>query len=299
MFGAITELWLSNNLISDTGAESLASYLELPRCPIQELWLGQNNIGPNGTALIAAALSSNKKSKLKCLGLNQNPIENAGAGCLAQMLRNNHTLITVDMHGCVYDGESDDNMMEEYDYKVVKMSDGKEYVARVDTSTEEKRVGYVTDMRLVDAIATFSAFNKIDPTREQAIKGFMLRNSRMKAAVAKAAEESGVTNANIDEDKDTMVSSFLSHLCNLPSTDKLTDEEKKRWKECEWERLYVEIERARVARSALASRLQIGKSESVDNLGQEGDDTCEIGDDHEEEILGELGVEKEERVRHS
>lgn len=299
MFGAITELWLSNNQISDSGAESLASYLEMPRCPIQELWLGENQIGPNGVALIAAALSSNSKSKLKCLGLNQNPIENAGAGCLAQMLRGNHTLITVDVHGCVYDSNANtDNDLEGYGCKVVKMSDGKEYVARVDTSTAEEREGYVTDMRLLDAITTFSAFNKINPTREQAIRGLMLRNRRAKVATAKASQESGVTNANKEEEQ-TMVSSFLSHLCTLPSTEKLTDEEKRRWKDCEWERLYVEIERARVARSALANRLEIRESDSIEKFGEdepEEDDVNEKDFEVQEEILGALGAEKEERV---
>lgn len=292
MFGCITELWLSNNQISDSGAESLAHYLEMPRCPIQELWLGQNNIGPNGVAFIAAALSSNPKSKLKCLGLDRNPIKNAGAGCLAQMLRGNHTLVTVAVHGCRYDGDSVEDV-EGYGCKVVKMSDGKEYVARVDTSTPEEKEGYVTDQRLLDAVTTFSAFNKINPTREQAIRGLMLRNKRAKAATARASQESGITNANKDEE-DTMVSSFLSHLSTLPSTEHLTDEEKRRWKECEWERLYVEIERVRVARSVLADRLEIRESDSIEKFGE--DDPDEKVTEEEEEILGDVRAEKEERV---
>lgn len=295
MFGCITELWLSNNQISDSGAESLAHYLELPRCPIQELWLGQNNIGPNGVALIAAALTSNPKSKLKCLGLDRNPIRNAGAGCLAQMLRVNHTLVTVAVHGCMYDGNNTEDV-EGYGCKVVKMSDGKEYVARVDTSTPEERGGYVTDQRLIDAVVTFSAFNKINPTREQAIRGLMLRNKRAKVATEKASQESGVTNANKEED-DTMVSSFLSHLSSLPSTEHLTDEEKRKWKECEWERLYVEIERVRVARSVLADRLEIRESDSIEKFGEdEPEGKTDEGIEDEEEILGDLGAEKEEGV---
>lgn len=297
MFGCITELWLSNNQISDAGAESLSRYLEMPRCPIVELWLGQNNIGPNGVTFIAAALSSNTKSKLKCLGLDRNPIKNAGAGCLAQMLRGNHTLITVAVHGCMYDGNNDDDV-EGYGCKVVKMSDGKEYVARVDTSAPEEREGYVTDQRLLDAITTFSTFNKINPTREQAIRGLMLRNKRAKAATAKASQESGVTNANTEEEE-TMVTSFLSHLEALPPTAHLTDEEKRIWKDCEWEMLYVEIERARVARSALADRLEIRESDSVEKFGDDGNDKTDNTEENEveEEILGGLGGEKQERVR--
>lgn len=295
MFGCITELWLSNNQISDAGAESIAQYLEMPRCPISELWLGKNNIGPNGVAFIAAALSSNKQSKLKCLGLDRNPIKNAGAGCLAQMLRGNHTLITVDVHGCMCDVNNTEDV-ETYGCKIVKMSDGKEYVARVDTSTPEEREGYVTDQRLLDAITTFSAFNKVNPTREQAIRGLMLRNKRSKAATAKASQESGVTNANKEEDE-TMVASFLDDLQALPSAEHLTNDEKRRWKECEWERLYVEIERVRVARSALADRLEIRESESVEKFGEVHEEHTDVVEEDEEEILGDLGAEKEERVR--
>lgn len=298
-FSLRLQLWLSNNQICDSGAESLAQYLEMPRCPIQELWLGQNDIGPNGVALISAALSSNKRSRLKCLGLNQNPIENAGAGCLAQMLRKNHTLITVDVHGCIFDTNAS-YVEEAYGCKVIKMSDGKEYVARVDTSTAEERGGYVTDQRLLDAIATFSAFNKINPTREQAISGLNLRNRRAKAASSKAQQDSGFTNAN-EEEEDTMITSFISQLRSLPLAEQLTDEERSRWKDCEWERLYVEIERARVARSRLADRLEIHTSDSIENFAVEPDKEDmhdDAVDEDEEEILGQLGAEKEERVSH-
>ena len=269
----------------------------MPRCPIQELWLGQNAIGPNGVALISAALSSNKRSKLKCLGLNQNPIENAGAGCLAQMLRKNHTLITVDVHGCTFDTNTS-YVEETYGCKVIKMSDGKEYVARVDTSTAEERGGYVTDQRLLDAIATFSAFNKINPTREQAISGLTLRNKRANRAKAEAQRDSGFTNAN-EEEEDTVMTSFISQLSSQPLAEQLTDEEKSRWKDCEWQSLYVEIERARVARSRLADRLEIRSSDSIENFGIEPDDENKydgVVEEDEEEIIGQLGAEKEERV---
>jgi hypothetical protein len=289
MFGAITELWLSNNLISDAGAESIAKYLELPRCPVVELWLGQNHIGPGGTALISAALSSNGKSRLKCLGLNQNPIENGGANCLAQMLRGNHTLVTVDLHGCMYSqksGREEDEV--EYGCKVIK-SDGNEYIAKIDPSTSEEKAGYVTDKRLLDSITTFSAFNKINPTREQAIRGLMLRNRRAKAGV-KAAQDAEAGDNGKASKHEALVSAFLSHLCTLPSTECLTDEEKKRWKDCEWERLYTEIERVRNARSALEQRLSIHDKE----------DEHSVEEDDEEEnsgqgLLDESG-EKDERL---
>ena len=98
-FGCITELWLNDNLISDDGAEVLASFLQLPTCALTELWLGNNEIGPEGSTLISASLSNNENSKLTCLGLYKNPLGNGGATALAQMLRRNHILSTVDIHG--------------------------------------------------------------------------------------------------------------------------------------------------------------------------------------------------------
>ncbi|KAL3799265.1 hypothetical protein HJC23_012990 [Cyclotella cryptica] len=313
MFGAITELWLGNNLLSDEGATALASYLQLPRCPLVEVWLGQNRIGPVGTAMLAAALGSNEKSRLKCLGLNQNPIENAGAGCLAQMLRGNHTLITVDVHGCMFEGNKrtgfvDDEEEEEeaYGCKIVKINDGKEYVARIDNSSAEEKMGYVTDQRLLDAITTFSAFNKINPTREQAIRGLTLRNRRIKAASAKVAggdttEDTNTDNTEQEQEQETMVSQFLSDLRALPSTERLTPEEKRRWKDCEWERLYVEIERARAARSALEERLKIQEDDNVGKLGEDEIDNDAASEEEQEEEdgeggLGEIVAEKEERL---
>eukprot|EP00985_Skeletonema_marinoi_P018139 scaffold10067_cov73-Skeletonema_marinoi.AAC.2 len=122
-YGCITEFWLNNNLISDDGASSIAALLQSPSCALIELWLGDNRIGAAGTAEIAAALSTNERSKLKCLGLYKNPIENGGANCLAQMLRTNHTLSTVDVHGCLYDGKKNNTVLESYGCRVVTATD--------------------------------------------------------------------------------------------------------------------------------------------------------------------------------
>ncbi len=281
-FGCITELWLNNNLISDDGAASIASFLQLPSCALVELWLGENQISPVGCAEIAASLSTNEYTKLKCLGLYKNPIENGGANCLAQMLRNNHTLSTVDVHGCLYDGKKRSTVVESYGCRVVTASDGTEYVASVVASNPEEKVGYATDQRLFDAIKTFAAFNRINPTREQAIRGLSSSNANGQGTFVGS----------------TIVSAFLTDLCNQPPNEKLTDGEKRKWKECEWERLYVEIERARAAARAMADRLQI---EALDNISEENFFDDEGDDDGKSEGRasdGSDGIE-EERVSYN
>lgn len=262
-FGCITELWLNNNLISDDGAASIASFLQLPSCALVELWLGENQIGPVGCAEIAASLSTNEYTKLKCLGLYKNPIENGGANCLAQMLRNNHTLSTVDVHGCLYDGKKSSTVVESYGCRVVTASDGTEYVASVVASNPEEKVGYATDARLFDAIKTFAAFNRINPTREQAIRGLSSSNANGQGAFVGSDLNGSTRN---ERQHHTIVSTFLTDLCNQPPNEKLTDGEKRKWKECEWERLYVEIERARAAARVMADRLQI---KALDNISEE------------------------------
>ena len=72
--------------------------------------------------------------------------------------------------------------------------------------------------------------------------------------------------------------------------NKLTNDEKRKWKECEWERLYVEIERARAAARVMAERLQIKAVEEIDEKELFGDDEAEekersIEKDPEEEMV--------------
>ena len=269
-FGSVTELWLNNNLISDEGASSLASYLELPSCALVELWLGNNKIGPVGTALLSAAMSSNARSQLKCLGLYGNPMGNAGAGCLAQMMRGNHVLVTVDVHGCLYkEDRGESNEVETYGCRVVG---GEE-------STLEKEE-CVTNQRLLDTIQKFAAFNRINPTREQAIRGLMKAASRKNSAssISTAHPASSSSNPNdsiISETSDSgpsspgrnserseemhqkKVSQFLSELCVRPGNQRLTTDEKRKWKDCEWEQFQVEMEKAREFKSVLDDRFAI------------------------------------------
>jgi hypothetical protein len=247
-FGSITELWLNNNLISDDGAAAIASFLETPTCALVELWLGDNRIGPTGTALIAAALSNN--DKLKCLGIYLNPIGNGGASTLAQMLRKNHTLSTLDIHGCGGSGRGEE-FLEGYGCKVIKVKDGTEYVATAVAQRGEDDEELVTDQRLLDAIQTFVAFNRINPTREQAIRGLMTRRQQNQKSV----------------------SEFISELSGKPQKGKLSDEEKKTWKNCEWEILHKDLEGARAARALLKNELDEGEGlagtfppETKDNL---------------------------------
>lgn len=286
MFGCITELWLNNNLISDDGASSIAAFLQSPSCALVELWLGDNRIGPVGTAEIAAALSTNEGSKLKCLGLYKNPIENGGANCLAQMLRANHTLSTIDVHGCLYDEKKNNTVEESYGCKVVTATDGTEYVAKAVASNPEEKAGYVTDQRLIDAIKTFAAFNRINPTREQAIRGLSSSNANGQGAFVGSKLNGSTKN---ERQHHTIVSIFLSDLCNQPPNEKLTDDEKRKWKECEWERLYVEIERARAAARAMADRLQIKALDDIskeDLFCDEDDEKSPRVSDDSEELEG-------------
>ena len=270
-FGSITELWLNNNCISDEGAEAIASFLELSSCALIELWLGDNNIGASGTTLISAALSNNVVSKLKCLGLYKNKIGNGGALSLAQMLRKNNTLSTLDIHGCGNRGSGGQEVIEGYGCKVVKASDGTEYVARVVQSTEEDE-GLVTDHRLLDAIQTFVAFNRINPTREQAVRGIMASN---KISQDDTEKKEGQSN----------VAKFLSELSSQPANEELTCGEKRKWKDCEWDRLYIEKERARQAQSALAAKLDLDKDEV--NFENDNDGTFPLDDlDEEKPMIG-------------
>eukprot|EP00578_Thalassiosira_sp_NH16_P017698 CAMPEP_0181125136 /NCGR_PEP_ID=MMETSP1071-20121207/26873_1 /TAXON_ID=35127 /ORGANISM="Thalassiosira sp., Strain NH16" /LENGTH=503 /DNA_ID=CAMNT_0023210527 /DNA_START=93 /DNA_END=1601 /DNA_ORIENTATION=- len=254
-YGCILELWLNNNDISDEGSAAIASYLELSSCALVELWLGRNRIGPGGVAAIAAALDTNGHgSKLKCLGLQLNPIGNRGASSLARMLKGNHTLTTVDVHGCLYyegrDGDDEIGIAEEYaggcGCKAITPYDGNEYLARIiandnrvkgeaglvtdwrymdaiHVSSKISGGGFVTDGRYTDVIHVFSTFNRKNLTREQAIRGMTPSKER----------GGGVSSSEGDNNEEQgggdIASTFLSELRGKPSDERLTDDEKCRW----------------------------------------------------------------------
>ena len=153
------------------------------------------------------------------------------------MLRKNHTLSTLDIHGCGSSGRGDE-VLEGYGCKVIKVKDGTEYVATAVAQRGEDDERLVTDQRWLDAIQTFVAFNRIDPTREKAIRGFVTRRQQ----------------------NHTRVSEFISELSGKPPKEKLSDEEKETWKNCEWERLHNDLEGARAARALLKYELDEGES---------------------------------------
>jgi hypothetical protein len=205
------------------------------------------------------------------------------------MLRTNHTLNTVDVHGCLFDEKKKSTVVESYGCRVVTATDGTEYVAKVVATNPEEKAGYVTDQRLIDAIKTFAAFNRIDPTREQAIRGLSSSNANGQGAFVGSTLKASTKN---ERQHHTIVSKFLSDLCNQPPHEKLTNDEKRKWKECEWERLYVEIERARAAARVMADRLQITLDEmnGEDLFGDEDDkkkrhDDDDDSDEFEEEMV--------------
>lgn len=191
------------------------------------------------------------------LGLYLNPIGNGGATAIAQMLRRNHTLTTVDVHGCGNRGKGRE-VLEGYGCKVIKATDGTEYIARVVAPIAEEEEGTVTDQRLLDTIQTFVAFNRINPTREQAIRGIMSSNRQSQDAAPKKTNDS-------EQRSQSIFSAFISELGTKPPNDKLTEEEKRSWKDCEWKRLYVEMERARAAKMALANQLETSGNHDVKN----------------------------------
>mmetsp|Transcript_19959 Transcript_19959/g.40891 ORF Transcript_19959/g.40891 Transcript_19959/m.40891 type:complete len:607 (-) Transcript_19959:10-1830(-) len=292
-FGSVTELWLNNNMISDEGASAIASFLELPSCALVELWLGKNKIGPVGTALISAALSSNEKTQLKCLGLYSNPMGNAGAGCLAQMLRGNHVLVTVDVHGCLYEEGKHEPVieMETYGCRVIESDE---------PMGEE---GCVTNQRLLDVIQKFSAFNRINPTREQAIRGLMKAASTKKSSTSSVSptskssspSDSGnssqsyqKTSEQSEDQHQQKVSKFLSELCVKPGSEHLTNEEKRSWKDCEWEGFQVEMEKAREFQSVIDDQMAV-------------DDDSSFVEDETSGIVrrGGAGLGEEEEIGHN
>ena len=222
-----------------------------------ELWLGRNQIGPSGAAAIAAALTNTvENSKLKCLGLYLNPIGNEGAMALATMLRKNHTLTTVDVHGCLYYDKKRTKIPKNIDdgpgitelygggcgCKAITPYDGNEYVAQViknnDSNKEVTGAGFVSDVRCMDAIQSFSAFNRMNPTREKAIHGFMpLVGQGTRASVSASTVSSDADNKE-EQSSDIMLTSFLSDLRGQPGNEHLTGDEKIQWKLCEWQRLF-------------------------------------------------------------
>merc|ERR1712216_493506 len=119
------------------------------------------------------------------------------------MGRKNNTLSTLDIHGCGTRGSGGQEVLQGYGCKVVKAS-GTEYVARVVQSTEEDE-GLVTDHRLLDAIQTFVAFNRINPTREQAVRGIMTSNKISQDNTEKK-----------EDHKQSNVAKFLSELSKQP-----------------------------------------------------------------------------------
>ena len=254
-FGSITELWLNDNLISDDGAAAISSFLEMPSCALIELWLGNNQIGPEGATLLSGALSTNESSQLKCLGLYMNPLGNGGALALTQMLRRNHTLTTLDVHGCGNRGERR-HVLEGYGEKIVTASDGTEYVARVVSPIAEEDLGAVTDQRYLDAIQTFVAFNRIDPTREQIIRGIMASD---KHACTETDRD------DTDQQPQTSESKFILELSKKPPNEHATDGEKQMWKDFKWKTLLIGFDRARAAKAAMSRCLE---DQMDDNEGE-------------------------------
>mmetsp|Transcript_1140 Transcript_1140/g.1826 ORF Transcript_1140/g.1826 Transcript_1140/m.1826 type:complete len:136 (+) Transcript_1140:3-410(+) len=124
--------------------------------------------------------------------------------------------------------------------KAITPYDGNEYLAQVIDSDKVRGAGFVTDGRFTDAISTFSAFNRMNPTREKAIRGgfaMMPSGENKVAEVVVSSISSDAENKEVEQSDDAMSTTFLSELGQKPGKEHLTDAEKCRWKECEWQRL--------------------------------------------------------------
>ena len=83
---AIGILDLGCNLITDTGAETLANLLRTGATPVRELYLNGNSIGPDGCKLICEALASENGVKVEALSFNGNPIGEEGGMAVSRIL---------------------------------------------------------------------------------------------------------------------------------------------------------------------------------------------------------------------
>jgi Ran GTPase-activating protein (RanGAP) involved in mRNA processing and transport len=80
----VVRLYLEGNVLGDTGASSVARFLRVPECPVQQLFLGANQIGPVGAKHLASVLATNKR--LTKLYLEGNSIREEGADAFTKAL---------------------------------------------------------------------------------------------------------------------------------------------------------------------------------------------------------------------
>ncbi|NXU98102.1 LRC34 protein, partial [Cettia cetti] len=93
----VTGLDLAYNLLTDAGAQTIATFLE-ENSSLQYLNLMFNDIGTSGAELIAEALHSNQS--LVHLRMTGNKIGNQGGMFFASMLKTNSTLKKLDLGDC-------------------------------------------------------------------------------------------------------------------------------------------------------------------------------------------------------
>ena len=94
----LKNICLSNNELGDLGVAALARGLSNPRCGVKEMDLCCNNIGVNGSVALAQMLKINKT--LTTLNLSFNEIGDDGASALAASLVRNRTLQGLNLKRC-------------------------------------------------------------------------------------------------------------------------------------------------------------------------------------------------------
>lgn len=90
---------LGNNIIGTRGAEAISNFIRNPekKCNIETWYLAGNNINSDGIEMICNALIETRDTQCKNLWLKRNPLMSEGIKHIANLLKNNNTIQTLDL----------------------------------------------------------------------------------------------------------------------------------------------------------------------------------------------------------
>ncbi|MCU0686965.1 MAG: DUF924 family protein, partial [Polyangiaceae bacterium] len=95
----VKRLLLGNNVVGDSGAEAIASFLrERRNSPLECWYIAGNQIGPEGLRHLCDALAGDER--VTSLWLKRNPLKPAGMASLATLLRHNRAIEVLDVVNC-------------------------------------------------------------------------------------------------------------------------------------------------------------------------------------------------------
>ncbi len=95
----LDKLYLNENKIGVEGATALAEGIGSPKSALTTLWLSRNGLGDAGAVALANGLSKYKARRLQVLDLWENGITAKGGKSLAEALRTNGALVTLELRG--------------------------------------------------------------------------------------------------------------------------------------------------------------------------------------------------------